>query len=296
MSTTGSVPSFDFSDEETVTYSSRRFSAVRLGFVQSGIELKHRFRPWSLIGFLFFPVLVFFVYKFGASHIGGVETRRAIAVTYLPVSLALTGMLSLSSALMADQDDGTLLRAKVVPNGIPSYLLGKSVTLFTANLLSALAVLLAAELAIGSVAPRSLPTWCGLFLVIILAIVSTIPIGVVLGSLAKNVVMSLPVTFAGLGLVLISGVLFPPSSLPSFMTNFSKVFPLYWLGSMTRHSMESSSLEGVFNAELFKDSVVPIVWAMVGTVVSPRALQILARRQSGSRLAAIQARRLNRGY
>lgn len=271
-------------------------SVLRLGWLQGTIELKHKLRPLPLLGFVFFPALCFIIYSQNDGLLGDEMNRRSLALAYVPVYLALTGILTLSSALMADQEDGTLLRAKVLPGGIPSYLMGKLITLSTAGFISSFLALLAAHAAIGGMLPDSLSTWMAFAGLVILSIASTAPLGIVLGGLARNVLVSLPVMFAGFGLVSISGVFFPLEILPGFIQGCAKVFPVYWLGELARIVLAPELFGALSWNILIENSAVPLAWMLIGLALCPRVVQLISRRQSGSRLALIQTRRLNRGY
>ena len=289
---------FDFKNSQSLSLSndSGTFIPWRLGLTQAKIEIRHRFRPLSLLGFFFVPILVFFMYKFSGESIASLSYRQALAVTYVPIALSMTGMLTLSSAIMADQDDGTLLRAKILPGGMLGYLIGKVLSLFIMSALNLFFVLLAAHGAIGGVFPNDRHSIIAVCFVALLSMVSTIPLGVILGSLAKNVLISLPVTFAGFGLLFISGLFFPISSLPSAVAIFAKFFPVYWLGELSRDGFGARSFGDFFDIGMAANCFVPLLWAFIGALIMPFTLNVLSRRQSGSRLSAIQARRLSRGY
>lgn len=285
------------SDAATTTPYWRMVAA--LGITQAKVEIRHKFRPLPLLGLFFFPLVIYLLYAFNDDFLGSEANRRALALAYVPVSLAMTGMLTMSSAIMADQDDGTLLRAKVLPGGIPAYLMGKLVSLSTTGLLGSLLVLVATQAAIGDVFPSSATGWFGFIALVILALASTTPIGIVLGGLARNVLMSLPVTLAGFGLVAISGIFYPLDNLPGTIQTIARAFPIYGLGELARVILAPGATVAEVQ-ELIVDQpliiVTPIMWAIVGLALCPFALRLMSRRQSGSRLTSIQSRRLNRGY
>ena len=174
--------------------------------------------------------------------------------------------------------------------------MGKLITLSTAGFISSFLALLAAHAAIGGMLPDSLSTWMAFAGLVILSIASTAPLGIVLGGLARNVLVSLPVMFAGFGLVSISGVFFPLEILPGFIQGCAKVFPVYWLGELARIVLAPELFGALSWNILIENSAVPLAWMLIGLALCPRVVQLISRRQSGSRLALIQTRRLNRGY
>ena len=197
---------------------------------------------------------------------------------------------------MTDQDDGTLLRAKVIPGGIPAYLVGKMIVLSIVGCINAFLTLSAAHLAIGGVFPSEVLSWVQFVPVVVLSVVSTIPVGIILGGLARSPMMSLPVCIAGFVLIWVSGIIFPLGSMPETVQGIAKVFPVYWLGELSRHVFAPGTF-GVLNAaEVLAAALVPIMWFVVGSALCPFIVGVLSRRQSGRRLASIQSRRLSRGY
>jgi len=172
---------------------------------------------------------------------------RSFAATGVPLgTLALpsvlgmyivSGTLLVIQYLTAEREDGTLLRAKAIPNGIRRYLIGKLVTV-SGTILAYLAILLIPGvfivhgLDIGSVG-----SWLTFVWVLVLGLVATQPIGAMLGALISTprgaAYMSLVV-----GLIAISGVFYPTTSLPHWV---AQVFPIYWLGLGMRSALLPAS-------------------------------------------------------
>jgi ABC-2 type transport system permease protein len=97
--------------------------------------------------------------------------------------------------------------------------------------------------------------------------------------------------------VAISGIFYPISGMPGWVQAFAQVFPIYWLGLGMRSVFLPDSLAAV---ELHHSWLhlttfgVLAAWAIVGLVLAPVILRRMARRESGSAVAARRERAMSR--
>lgn len=188
-----------------------------------------------------------------------------------------------------DRTNGTLLRSKSVPGGTVGYLVGEIVSNAIVNVASTL-VLLAAGLIIFDGLVFDTPArWLTFTLVLLLGLVSTLTLGAVIGALInspKNMgLVMLPV----LGLFGISGIFYPLVALPVWLQWIGQMFPLYWFGLGMRASLLPESMAGVEVGESWRLEwvfVMLIAWAVLGLALAPKLLSRMARRESGSSMAA----------
>lgn len=269
---------------------------LRLGIFQARVELRQKFTSWMTLGYLLLPVLLFSGSRlFEDFFLEREEALRFILVSTAAAWLAMTGIVTLSSTIIADQDEGVLLRAKTLPFGLAGYFSGKVILLTVSSLVGLLLLLVSGELSFGGVLPRSPGQW-GLFLVLaVLAVVSTAPIGAIAGSLARGPLASLPISLVAVTIIACSGVFIPIEDGPGWLAPVARIFPMYWLGELSRQVFgEAPTALGSLDMALTVG--VPALWAAVGLVLVPRAVAVLSRRQSGGRLLALQQRRAIRGY
>ncbi|MFG1605282.1 ABC transporter permease [Actinoplanes sp. NPDC049265] len=248
----------------------------RPGLRQGLIELRQAFTGTELIGNLFWPV----------ATLVAVVLLRDRGTLILPGTLGMFvafGTLLMVQNLAADREDGTLLRAKAIPDGIRGYLIGKLVTV-SATVLAYLTILLAPGLILFSGLTVQWPT---LIWVVALGLIATQTIGAVLGSLISSSrgagVLSLPV----LALVATSGIFVPITALPTWVATAAKVFPVYWLGE----GMRGATLAGG-TWQLSTAALILGAWSLAGLVAAPVLLRRMSRLESGSRVAARRARLL----
>lgn len=272
---------------------------LRAGVTRGLIELRQSFTGTALIGQLFWPALtlaaIFFL-RDRSFRASGFALGTLILPSVLGTFIAL-GMLLMIQYLTAEREDGTLLRAKAIPNGIRGYFIGKLVTVSGAVLAYVTIILVPGLFIVEGLDIGSIGSWLTLAWVLLLGLVATQPVGAVLGSLIATprgaAYLSLPV----MGLIAISGVFYPITALPGWLQWIAQVFPVYWLGL----GMRSALLPGsAVSAEIgqswrhLETIGVLGVWAVLGLVLAPIVLRRMARRESGSSVAARREKAMQR--
>ncbi|MFE4372004.1 ABC transporter permease [Streptomyces sp. NPDC056835] len=278
----------------------RATGAIRVGWKRGVIELRQSFtNGGDLLSHLLWPVLMLVVLyflrdtEFGT---GGLLLGTLALPSVLGMNVAM-GMVGMSQVLTAEREDGTLLRARATPNGMPSYLVGKVVTV-SGGLLADLAILLIpGMLLIDGLTVGSPGAWLTLVWVLVLGMVATLPLGAILGSVFSSArgkgLIQLPV----LGMIAISGIFYPLTSMPEWLQGVAQVFPIYWLGLGMRSALLPDSAVGVeIGASWRHLETVGVLgaWAVIGLVVAPMVLRRMARRESGSSVAERREKALRR--
>jgi ABC-2 type transport system permease protein len=138
--------------------------------------------------------------------------------------------------------------------------------------------------------------WLTLCWLVPLGFAATIPMGAVFGSLLDNPrnigLLLLPMG----GLVAISGI-FYPTDWPGWVDGVAQAFPIYWLGLGMRSvflpdELAAAELGGSWqHLETFG---VLGLWAVLGLVLAPVILRRMARRESGSAVAARREKAMTR--
>jgi ABC-2 type transport system permease protein len=191
-----------------------------------------------------------------------------------------------------DRTNGTLLRAKSMPGGMTGYLVGHVVS--TAMfVLASVAVMLAAGLILFSELEFDTPDRWLLFLaVVVMGIVTTLPLGAVLGALVNNPKNMGLVMLPVMGSVAISGIFYPITALPGWLQAIGQALPMYWMGLGMRHAMLPDSMAAVEIGGEWRTVMmfaVLAVWAVAALALAPRLLRRMARRESGSAVAERRA-------
>ena len=192
-------------------------------------------------------------------------------------------------SLAMEKEDGTLLRAKAVPNGLVGYFAGQLV-LHSAGLVPQVVAVLVPSFLLfdGPDGPpqRLVDDRVGARA----RAARHAPIGMMIGALVPGVQKvgmwgMLPVmVLAG-----ISGIFYPVQALWGWVQVVAQVFPMYWLGLGMRSAfLPDSYVAAEIGGSWRTLETVAVLgaWAVVGALVAPALLRRMARRQSGSQVAA----------
>lgn len=197
-------------------------------------------------------------------------------------------VMGIAGVLAMDRTNGTLLRAKSVPRGTTSYLMGEILANGMVTLVLTIAMLVTGLALFDGLVFDTPGRWLLFALVLLTGLIATLSIGAMAGALVnspKNMgFVMLPI----FGLAGISGIFYPLLALPVWLQWIAQVFPLYWFGlglraSLLPDTMAAVEVGGSWRIELV--FVMLLVWAVIGLVLAPRLLARMARRESGSAVA-----------
>jgi ABC-2 type transport system permease protein len=273
-----------------------RTTIVRAGVARGGIELKQTLTTPLDLWSYFFPavLLIATIFFMRDAHVPG--TTFSLGASTLPgtfgMGLAFSGLFGVAQLLIVDREDGTLLRAKATPNGMGAYLLGKVVLVGGMALVGFLLQLIPGLIIVDGL-HVSASGWLTLLWLIPLAFLATLPLGAVLGSIFDNPRYAGLIMLPIIGLVAISGIFYPITSMPGWLQFVAQGFPIYWLGLGMRSVFLPASLAAVElghswrHWELF---LALVIWSVLGLGLAPTFLRRMARRESGSAVAARRER------
>lgn len=191
--------------------------------------------------------------------------------------------------LALEREDGTLLRMKAVPHGLVGYASGQ-LLFHTLGLLPLLTtILVPAALFFDDVVPAGPGGWLTMAGFLVLGLLATMPIGIVIGSLAPNVqkVGTWGITPV-IALAAISGLLFPVDRLWGWVQGLAQLFPVYWLGLGLRSAfLPDTAAAAELGGGWRTGTAVAVLsaWAVAGALLAPAVLRRMARKQSGAVVA-----------
>jgi ABC-2 type transport system permease protein len=275
-------------------------TALRAGWSRGLIELRQSLTNiGDLFNHFFWPVLMlvtlFFMrdVSFGRS---GFPLGTLVLPSILGMNAAMS-MVTMSQLLTADREDGTLLRAKATPNGMLTYLVGKILSVSGGLVVDLAIFLVPALFIISGLTVGSAGSWLTLVWVLALGLVATLPIGAVLGSLFSSARSQGLLTLPIIGMIAISGIFYPITSMPEWLRGIAQVFPIYWLGLGMRSALLPDSMVSLEVGESWRHlETVGVLgsWAVIGVLVAPVLLRGMARRESGSSVAERREKALRR--
>jgi ABC-2 type transport system permease protein len=271
--------------------------AARLGLARGWTEFRHYLTSPQDLAWNLFVAVVFVVVLLFQRNARVEGSTLPLAMLTLPGILgmwvAVGGYQGAGGALAVEREDGTLLRAKAVPQGMVGYLVGRIVSV-SLSILATLAIIFAAGVVVLPDLAASVRTgWPTLLWVLALGLLATLPWGAVIGSLVRspNAAFGLAM-LPTIGLAAISGIFYPISALPGWVQGVAQAFPVYWLGLGIRSALlpdAAAAVELAGSWRHLETAAVLGAWAVAGLLIAPTVLRRMARRESGS---AMEARRL----
>jgi ABC-2 type transport system permease protein len=268
--------------------------AVRLGVRRGWTEFLNSVRSPQDQGFYLFTGLATLAYLWFNRD----DTVEGTTLLYPTVALpsilgalvAFGVVIGPAFALAMEREDGTLLRHKALPHGMEGYVTGQLVFHSLSALPQFLVILVPSALLFEDVMPSGVGGWLTVAWVLALGMLATLPIGMVLGSVVPNTQKvgtwgMLPV----LVVTGISGIFVPVQALWGWVQTVAQVFPTYWIGLGMRSAFlpdAAASLELGGSWRTGQTVLVLTAWAIAGLLVTPAVLRRMARRQSGSQVAA----------
>jgi ABC-2 type transport system permease protein len=265
---------------------------LRTGFARGGIELRQTLTNGADLWTYLFPAVALLVtiWFMQGSTLPG--TDLSLGASTLPsavgMGIAFGGLVTVAQLLVVEREDGTLLRAKATPNGMAGYLIGKIVVVGGMTLIGVVIQLGSGVFLVDGLHVDAFG-WLTLVWLVPLGFVATMPIGSVIGSLLNSPRSLGLVMLPTVGLIAVSGIFYPITALPGWLQTIGQLFPIYWLGLGTRSALlpdafAAAELGGTWrHLETFG---VLGLWAMAGLLVAPGVLRRMARRESGSAVAA----------
>ncbi len=276
--------------------------AVGAGVVRGWRETKYSLtEPADLTWYLAFPVIYAVVLLFMRdSTVPGTDFSLGAMVlpSLVGMTIAFGGLAGPAQQIAMDREDGTLLRAKATPNGMVGYLVGK-IVFFSLTTLFSLVVLAIPAATINEGLRLDGRTAILLPAIFVVGMIATVPISAALGSLFKSTAQSMLIMLASMVLISISGIFYPITALPAWLQWIGQAFPFYWLGLGTRSAMLPPELASVEIGESWRTLEmfgVLGLWAVLGFAIAPVVMRRMARRESGSTVAAARERIMAKGY
>jgi ABC-2 type transport system permease protein len=275
--------------------------AARAGVTRGWIELRQTFTNAQDLWNYLFPVLVLTVVMVFMRNATVPGTNFSLGARTLPsvigAGIAFSGLASLTMALTVEREDGTLLRAKAVPNGMLGYLIGKIVLVGGAATCGLIIQLVPGLVIFDGLATNGLSSWLALVGMLVLGLFATLPLGAILGSLFSNPRNMGLIMLPLMGLIATSGIFYPITSLPGWLQAVAQVFPVYWMGLGMRAALLPGDMAAVELGHSWRHlETIGVLgtWAILGLIVAPIVLRRMARRESGSSVAERREKAMQR--
>jgi ABC-2 type transport system permease protein len=258
-------------------------STLSVGWRRTGHELRLYFREWDAVIFIFiYPILLLGIFgSVFSEDLPMGPTTISFAQYFLPGMIA-TGLLlssfqNLAVTIAMERDQGGLKRLRGTPMPPAAYFLGKVGQVLVTSLIQVGLLLLVAAVAFDVPMPQTADRWVTFAWVLVLGTATGAVTGVAFSSLPRTgksaSAIAVPVLLV---LQFTSGVFFQFDQLPTWMQNFSAVFPLKWLAQGMRSVFLPDAAEAVEPSGSWEHpmtAIVLAVWLVVSLVVGLRTFR-----------------------
>lgn len=269
---------------------------VRRGWTEFVLGMRSP-QDWGFYVFMSVITLAYLLFNRNTEIEGSDLPFAAFALPSLIGAIIVFGLVvGPAYAIAMEREDGTLLRSKAAPHGMVGYVIGQ-VVLNSASIIPTIGfILLPSMVLFDGLLHRGAAGWLTLAWVVVLGLLATLPIGIIIGSLADGVQKVgrwsfMPVMVLG-G---ISGIFSPIQNLWGWLQIVGQSFPMYWVALGLRSAFlpdEAVVFEIGESWRTLETVGVLTAWMILGLVLAPIVLRRMARRQSGS---AVDAARQSQG-
>jgi ABC-2 type transport system permease protein len=170
----------------------------------------------------------------------------------------LTAVVSTALSIVKEKEVGTMEQVRMSPIGAVPYILGKTMPYFVVSLISSMSILVAAMVLFDMPMRGS---WLVLVGVVSLFLVGALGFGLLISSIAdtQQVAFQIALLTSFLPTLMLSGFIFPISSMPDFLQLVTRIVPArYFLVAL-----RGIVLKGVGPQVFWQDLVALIVFAVV---------------------------------
>jgi ABC-2 type transport system permease protein len=276
--------------------------AVACGAHRGRVEFMNSVRAGQDIAYYVIVSLIFLVVLYLNRNNMVEGTDVSVATFMLPGLLALQGVFAgafgIATVLATEREDGTLLRLKSVPYGVVGYVAGQLVRVCLEIAFSMLIVLIPAAFFVPNLMSDGPLAALGAVGYLLLGLLAVLPLGFIVGSVFKN-----PRSVGGWGMLVmgaivwVSGIFVPLATMAWWVQVLGQLTPTYWLGLGLRSTLLPESavvveIDGSWRTLL--TITVLVIWAIAGALLAPVLLRRMARRESGSSVAARREKALQR--
>jgi ABC-2 type transport system permease protein len=169
----------------------------------------------------------------------------------------LTAVVSTALSIVREKEAGTMEQVRMSPIGPVPYVLGKTAPYFVVSLISSMSIVVAAILLFDMPMRGS---WVVLVGIVSLFLVGALAFGLLISSIAdsQQVAFQLALLTSFLPTLMLSGFIFPISSMPTFLQVVTRIVPArYFLVAL-----RGIVLKGVGPADFWTDVIALVVYAI----------------------------------
>lgn len=246
-------------------------SILRTAVIQAKADLRPNIIGIGIVNFLVTPILFFGIVAFLEDQMtGSREILFPATVAGIIGSYGVFMTTQIATEVFQERLNGTLLRVKTLPNGVPMWMIGR--TLATGMFLflqSAIFGTLSALVFLQEPGKIGLVIGLGL-----LGVIAHVPLAFLLVTLARGSWTTFVVYLLSIGLFFLSGAAFPLSILPGWVEPIAKLLPGYWTSYLSQRALLPDSAQEAFGLVPGQEWIAALAimaWLVIGSFVAAKA-------------------------
>ncbi|MCS4484158.1 ABC transporter permease [Gleimia sp. 6138-11-ORH1] len=249
---------------------------LKATLIQVKADLRPQFKVGGLLSLLFTPILYLGIFWY-SSRSGNSFSEFSLG-SVLAASLiggyASFACIQLPQEMYIEHLNGTLLRVKFLPFGIPAWMIGKIVSLSAVTIFQIVSLFVGAAFLPPDFS-FSFTQYLLTLLILLIAISANTPIAFLFGTLTRNTYATLIVYAAMIGIFSLSGVVFPITLLPGWLMWVAYITPGYWAAYLTRSIFLDTGARTFFGDSLGYEwlaLLLLVAWTILGFTVASFAI------------------------
>jgi len=211
----------------------------------------------------------------------GTSIGRYMVIS-MTAGLSMLIIIQLTSEMMMERSSGVLLRARSLPNGPMAWAIGKSISTGIVVLLMQILILIGGFV-FFDMSQLGAGTTLLVVLVMLFSVATHAPIGLILGSLVREMYGNVVITLGVLALFATSGIAFPLDILPRPVQAVQLVLPTFWSGHLVRSVVmpaQAGAAEVVGSFQPLLASGILALWLVAGFFVASFLIKRFFRHES----------------
>ncbi len=276
--------------------------AIRAALVQVRSESRINFLTPSFLAIVSGPLILIGIVSFimgDMSFEGVFDSAGAYALAGL---IGVTGTMSafqVMSEMQQERIEGTLLRLRMLPDGAPAWVLGKTITSLAYLAATGGLSIVGAMVFFPELRPDSPVGYLVLAFLLVASFLAFFPFGIIAGTVVRSTWAMMIAMFAFMVIYGGSGTMIPVELYPTWAQWLVAATPFYWVAQLGRWALlpaEAGIGEITGSFQPLLGVAILGVWAIIGYMVAPRLLRSSLSRETVGSFQTAREKIATRGY
>lgn len=276
--------------------------AIRAALVQVRSESRINFLTPSFLAIVSGPLILIGIVSFimgDMSFEGVFDSAGAYALAGLIGVAGTTSAFQVMSEMQQERIEGTLLRLRMLPDGVPAWVLGKTITSLAYLAATGGLSIVGAMVFFPELRPDSPVGYLVLAFLLVASFLAFFPFGIIAGTVVRSTWAMMIAMFAFMVIYGGSGTMIPVELYPTWAQWLVAATPFYWVAQLGRWALlpaEAGIGEITGSFQPLLGVAILGVWAIIGYMVAPRLLRSSLSRETVGSFQTAREKIATRGY